>query len=658
MLLQSVGLGLALASVYGRFLPYVREMSYNADFLNLPSLYRDLAGGVDISGWRYPGAPQWFPDATLFVLISAIIPSIHAANAAYGLVQLTLFMLGVYALGRQTLTPRYGPRATRTVVIMAATIALALDQEWVINSFWILMPEMHVGVFVASPYVLALTHGLASEGSRRLPMVAGLGFVSVAVGMSDSLFLPQVVAPLCLTLSVLLWLRVISVRRWIVAVVTPLVGAAIGFGLSRWIVGETGALEGYLQFAKVTLAAENARTVWLGLLTDHPFHVTTIAAFVGLCSFIVGRAIRRGSLDDPTQRLGQLLFPVYFLFLFATNWISVIATGVFAHTADLRYLIPTFVLPAAWGVPFVLDLQGAIRHPAFSSAVVVVTALTTLSSATSLPTRTTLTEFFAEYYPPWVRCVDENAARLGLKYGVAEYWTARPITMMSKRDLQVVQVQRDMSPLHWVNNSAWFDIQPEFVVTETETAINRARRLDEGLIAERFGPPATTFECNPHTILVYNRTQDVLFEQFLRQSTLMNRVRKPGDVAEFFAAFLPSKTGVIRGLARVADGAPEGTLSHGPYLALPPGEYAFGIDYLARNGDGHVGTWDVLAWNWKAGAPNPTGFDVAHSGVIEDQNRSASGSFRLFAPRVLEVRVHYSGHGRLEVNKIRIERLK
>jgi hypothetical protein len=61
-----------------------------------------------------------------------------------------------------------------------------------------------------------------------------------------------------------------------------------------------------------------------------------------------------------------------------------------------------------------------------------------------------------QYVPDYVRALDAQAKRCGLKYGVAGYWQARIITLLSRTGLRVYQVDGSLTPFILVSNAQWY----------------------------------------------------------------------------------------------------------------------------------------------------------------------------------------------------------
>jgi len=60
------------------------------------------------------------------------------------------------------------------------------------------------------------------------------------------------------------------------------------------------------------------------------------------------------------------------------------------------------------------------------------------------------------YYPDYIEKVDELGHQHNLKYGLADFWLAKPITMLSKENLKVYQTYPDLYPYPHVVNLNWY----------------------------------------------------------------------------------------------------------------------------------------------------------------------------------------------------------
>ena len=103
------------------------------------------------------------------------------------------------------------------------------------------------------------------------------------------------------------------------------------------------------------------------------------------------------------------------LIAFLANAVAVVVTGAYKAGTE-RYILPILFLPAFGGLPFVLAyfltprklLALASLGSFLSIGFLLVNTVTLLRGTSGVR--------YDEYYPEIASCLDENAARLGLKY--------------------------------------------------------------------------------------------------------------------------------------------------------------------------------------------------------------------------------------------------
>ena len=71
---------------------------YNSDAISIPTMYKDVVSGYSLAGWLFGPAPSLFPDLPLYFLIRSLSGDVHLAIMLYGVVQITLLVLGFIVL--------------------------------------------------------------------------------------------------------------------------------------------------------------------------------------------------------------------------------------------------------------------------------------------------------------------------------------------------------------------------------------------------------------------------------------------------------------------------------------------------------------------------------------------------------------------------------
>ena len=175
----------------------------------------------------------------------------------------------------------------------------------------------------------------------------------------------------------------------------------------------------------------------------------------------------------------------------------------FAH----RYLIPVLVLPV-FGTVFTIVLLSPVRfnyiYKLFIIPILFIFIIYGIRTIKATPVE------LINYRKPLAVCLDAHVDKYGLKYGLSDYWNAKPLTLFSKRALRVNQTGKTLGTAYWINNYYWYfgkDKSPEynFIITD---------RLDRKLILKKYGSPAHTLYCAGSEIFIYNRVEDAAFHNF------------------------------------------------------------------------------------------------------------------------------------------------
>lgn len=645
-LIAIVGGILALVGYYSTTFQNWRGWAYNSDLLYLPALYDDIVRSVRPLDWKLPPAPYFFPDMLLFFAIRAISANVHVAIYGYGIAQIVGFTLGLALLARRILPDRYGQDRYTLIILMAI---LFLFSDRFLNSFTrsIFVSSHHFGTMLVLPYILTLSSTILLKEHAHSIYYVVLFFLSFMISASDSISVVQISLPLCFSLITLLLFGRTTFKDIFPLVSVVIISVLAGVAFCQLIV-KYKSLHLTLSLSYAPGFIDAIRF----FASRNPVHVTIIAIFLVVCVAALISGLSRHSLyQEEENKAIVLLFPLFFLLSFVISVPSAIISGVVLDHSMFRYFLPLLMFPMFWGLPFVISCFTSIREFIFRPLVVLITsAIMFLFSSAGLNIRA-IEHLISniDYYPPLVKCIDENAASLKIRNGISQYWQAKHISLLSKNDLRVIQVYRDLSPQHWINNLTWYRIQPEFAVIDMSLPDDDPYRLDQELIIDRYGDPASTFQCGDSKVLVYNRPEDREFRELFQRSPALARIEKVGDVFEFYAAYLPSRTGIVHGLSRIADHSPAEFLSFGPYISLPPGDYYFQIHYLAQNEQMTVGFWDVAV-------SRSDDLEIVASGDLLSEAKIVTNSFHLEKPGVVQIRVFYLGDGYLKLDKIYLEK--
>lgn len=663
----------------------------NFDTLYPAAVYEDLfVDGFSWDGWRFPAAPFWFPDFAIYFGARAITGAASSAVILYGVLQYALLVAAFLFLLRAARGRAPGPVGIAAALASAAAF-VALNSLELFRDAHHRLPflvQVHTGALICEVFALGLVLLAARHtgwGWRRLLTLLAL-FVLVAAGVaSDRLVIVQLVAPAAAALAATWWLTRCQGGPSFVAVLVlaGTLGAATtaGWALHRWQVPPEGdAIAAYTQFDGARARA-TARCVAGGaaeaLGRAEPSHVAMLA-WLAVCGAYAGRALWRGLRRRPEAPApgdpALLLLAVYFLALVAANFAAVCATGVLDRPEmgwswGYKYFLPVFLVPLfGWGVWAEAALVARPRCGRLVAGGVLAAAAVAVAAAWQAPRQVTRDVW--HWYPPLVQQLDDFAERHNLRYGLAGFWDARVITLLSRTGLRVYQVVRDDSapggfaPTNWLGNRDWFLGRPgsrhpdprfSFVLLGQEVP-------DRGKVVRAFGEPAASPACEGREVLIYNRPADSAFRDVARNSLnflCASASGRPGESIRFAGTILPSLVNDgSRDERRASEGrCPEGLLSIGPYLKVRRGVYRVTFATSSDGAGEPNGRWDVVTHDPASGRPAILGAGQLPAG---DQSETVTEVHipRALAGLALECRVFYLGKGSLTVHHIQVDKVR
>lgn len=496
--LPIIAIGVSLALYYSTSFYYLGDFVYNSDSLYLPSLYADVTRGANLSQWNLPPSSYVFPDMLLYFGARSVTPNIEAAAVLFGISQYLGLAFGLVLLALQTLPYRYRSLSASVIALMSVCFILSVPNLEFYNQM-VFVSAHHFGVVLIVLYVLVITHRLIAETRINHLLVGVLGGLSFLTTLSDWLYLVQVVLPLSAVLALLLGIKAVERKRFLAVAGALIVPSLLGLIASLVNILNHPSLTKYV-FDPHPIAASLTQLV--DALAALPIYESVLMIiFLSFSAFALGETIvlRRAS----ARYSAGGLVPIYFFLAFLANALVVIGFGLFSDRDALRYFLPVLIFSGFWGLPLVVAIPITAKQGFLEWGAMGALGVGIFLSWGGIDWH----GFDLSYYPPFIECIDQQTAALGIRNGIGNYWQARPISLLSHNDLHVSQVNRDLSPYDWINNSGEYALAPEFAVIDTSFPEDYPFRLDENLIVKRFGQPDVAFQCERAKVLVYRSNE-------------------------------------------------------------------------------------------------------------------------------------------------------
>jgi hypothetical protein len=672
----------------------------NSDTLTCAAFYEDIVvNGYPVEGFYFPTTNVMFPDCAVYFLARATTGAAAPAMILSTCVVFGLQLLGLYFLMR-VLTPsdQRGPQLAM-LLAMGALFLLTNAQSGFSSPFCRLplVLTYHGGEFSCLLFGLALLIYLVKAGAweRRHRLALAALYVDAALGMgSDRLLFIQFIVP---ALGALLTMRLLtsgaglSLRR-IALLSAPLLSGALSGQLFLRIFQPAwqDVINHYPcnldnGWHSICLLAGKWRK-WLEAGDElHWLALTWIAGCSGHLVYLGWRRCRSALVLSEVHR-GLLFLSAHYLAMTATCIAAISYSGAiynppfmldFDWAGAARYFLPVLFIPYFLIGIWLVALRGwsSRRLPFAAMIAALACAGVQLEHCSRIPRSDDRAVW--HYYPPEVAQLDAIAEEFGLEYGLAAYWEAKLMTLLSQRRIQVHAIIANpaaatkMVAFHWLSNGRCYFDAPrgraapryQFIVVKEFPTLPTPSR---GELIERFGKPAASLRCGLYHVFLYNRPEDTEFQNVAEHDCYILRERydfQVGETIRFDAHTLPS--GILgefppRERLAIEGCTSAGVLSSGPLLNVRrTGTYRIKIVASCTADDwGQPSRWQIILFNPKFLGP----ITVAGQGEIE------AGAMREIVVdvkvgnrrlgRAIDCQVLYSGEGVVQVHYTEVTRLK
>jgi hypothetical protein len=432
-----------------------------------------LIDGYSLAGWQFSIAPCWFPDFVCVGLFLGLTQNVILATLLAGFIQIAL-IIGAFVLISRAV--RTAHPVTQDVMLLAAGVGITLfvaarPEAHYPGLYQFFLPQTHVGSLCVVLYGLGL--GLLCVrrvyDSTVTPWRLVLIYAAVCIlsGMSNLLFMVQMLAPLTVSLAFAIVFSILPARVSFIPVGIGWAAAAVGVVLNRVLFNATGVgAQSAFNYERVMVSLDVFMRGFVAkMISLDSLHVLA-AAWMLVCLLYVCKVLR-AAVKNGAQHLSlsDRMIAIFFLSCFLSSLFSagVIVLGGSNGLADFKnylwsmhYMHPAFLLPL-FGLPLALSWSEILQNRYFARTLATVIGLFALIVPAYCIVRNPLpARSIHAYVPPLVRFVDDLAAREGLHYGFGGYWQARLVTLLSKTGVRAYPIDGSLKPLLWVTNRQWY----------------------------------------------------------------------------------------------------------------------------------------------------------------------------------------------------------
>lgn len=439
------------------------DIFFCSDTLYLPSLYKDLIVDKNsIWDWELNPAPNYFPDMLVYFLLMFITNDFVLVSFIFSILQYVLIgflFIKIFKLIFPTASVYYN-------LLIYSLLSFFLLEFFFFTKdfyyvFFMIINSYHTGAFIISLLCIFLSFKyIFDKKITGLLVIFFLGFLMV---VSDKLFMVLYSIPICLTC--ILMYKKIGIRTTLYFIGVIIAFTFPGLYVSKLLAKDSYGFNEHLGgVAKLDLIMAQFHIYFDQMLFNlKAFGIKAISLYLFILSVLLIVYVFFNSL----KKQQNILIPFYALFSLIFTAVVIcapMAAGIYQNHACIRYSISPFYLAILNMAVFFFYCKKTPIIVVRGRFILLGMNLLLLTIGLSQLSFTGLKNYF-NYYPENARLVDEWAEKENLKYGVANYWEAKKITMFSKKNVKVYAVFDNVDAyLHVANNRWFFDNMFNFVV--------------------------------------------------------------------------------------------------------------------------------------------------------------------------------------------------
>jgi hypothetical protein len=436
---------------------HVYDYYFNPDSLYLSTLYNGLfVQGYPLDSFNLNPSILLIPDVILYFPVLAITDDTIITSFIFSILQHTLIFVLMLSIFKQiTGAGGWLPAAFASLMMMSFFMGSILLGDILFAAFS-LVSTNHVGAFVMM--LLAITLTLGYIGKPKKKYLFWIFVISMMSTFSDRLFILLYLLPVAVVL-IFYFLKFKNKARQSLFLVV-FVSAIAGILLQIFVDGR------FIQLARSPeITSIDAVAPAFYLLMQHmgeylkAMNIHSLIIILSMISwltqtFMAARFIIKDELNSPLAF--YVLFSVVATVIIF--WMPVV-TGTYIAKHILRYNIGAFYL-SMLNLPLVIRYFISRSNSALKwlkTFGVMTTALFLMFFIISIThlSKRGIQNFF-DYYPGFVRELDEIALQEELLCGVGHFWHAKPITTFSKAGIEVFHTWDNFIPYLHVNSRESF----------------------------------------------------------------------------------------------------------------------------------------------------------------------------------------------------------
>lgn len=451
----------------------VPGMVLDSDVLVPEMMFRDMfVSHTSMSGWNFCSALFLFPDTIFYFLIRAFSSNLSVVFLIYGALQLWL-VYWIFRIIR--------PAQSLLLFFVWTLLWIAIfPREWTV----LLWPVFHGGSMLSGVF-FALWY-IRKPVLESWVTAALIVFGAIALA-SDFFFGVQTLLPLGI-LSLYAWKRKDQPGRYLLKQIgLGLLLVLISFGFSK-------TLYTLMQTKPLNFTYIHPQFHWAKVLSISQYLLSYKLSFV---IFVIAfwRAWK-------TRRE----YPIYswMMLSLSCNVTFVLVADIWFDKLNVRYFLcfSLFVGLILANEVVTLLTSNKMVWRSWGWGIAIFFALCAVPAGYGYVNDWPAQSIFQQPRPAEVACFDQWQAQYGLQDGVADYWLAKTIPLLSQTHPNLMQMRDEPKEFKWLNNSRWYDgIQKrQYFLYDV-----RDGRPNRQMVFKKWGDPAKKDICGAFELWIYDK---------------------------------------------------------------------------------------------------------------------------------------------------------
>lgn len=483
---------------------WLNSYLYNGDSLTLAILRQSIAH-KDPMQWVFSAQLNLFPEGVFYAISSFFMSSIRATFVLSSILNVVVYYVLIrYIIKALSIVSVFQQRIYSLLSTLLLIGYMLLETQNNNNgqtmATFFLFTTYYYGLIIGGLFIICLILRQLKEptplkGARNITLSALTVVTSALIIVSNPLYVPQFLVPFMLTLLILLSLKLIRPRKFILleslqllslvvdmllrSFMRAFIGQSLGSHLSRI----TDLKNWYYSFfnALGAIAPSSNLTVTLRLRV-------ILGIVIYYACLLYTLVLMNKKIKDRRIKIDPLILFIMVFVSIEPVILIILLSGV--SGLQQRYLITPLVLPLLGLTVLLINIKSTHKIKQYIPYFTVTLAVfALLIGGLSIPRLGPLVSSAAPGEACLSAALDDKPAN-----GISDYWTARPLDVYNLYNERVLQVT-NFNPFAWLNNLGTYQNKQFTFIVESRNTLTGSYQI--------LGKPSKSNNCPDFKIYQY-----------------------------------------------------------------------------------------------------------------------------------------------------------